>query len=53
MQRCDSAQELEAAFESRRLAKSNFTSPGVFLEKCITKARHVEVQLFGDGQGRS
>ena len=52
MQRCDSAQELEAAFESvTALAKSNFTSPGVFLEKCITKARHVEVQLFGDGQG--
>ena len=52
MQRCDSAQELEAAFESvTALAKSNFTSPGVFLEKCITKARHVEVQLFGDGRG--
>ena len=52
MQRCDSAQDLEAAFESvTALAKSNFTSPGVFLEKCITKARHVEVQLFGDGQG--
>ena len=52
MQRCDSAQDLEAAFESvTALAKSNFTSPGVFLEKCITKARHVEVQLFGDGRG--
>ncbi len=52
MQRCDSARDLEAAFESvTALAKSNFTSPGVFLEKCITKARHVEVQLFGDGRG--
>ena len=54
MQRCDSARDLEAAFESvTALAKSNFTSPGVFLEKCITNARHVEVQLFGDGRGRS
>ena len=52
MQRCDSAQELEAAFESvTALAKSNFTSSGVYLEKCISKARHVEVQLFGDGNG--
>lgn len=52
MQRCDSAQQLGDAFESvTALAKSNFTSPGVFLEKCITKARHVEVQLFGDGKG--
>ncbi|NCF76623.1 MAG: urea carboxylase, partial [Proteobacteria bacterium] len=52
MQRCDSARELSAAYESvTALAKSNFTSPGVFLEKCITKARHVEVQLFGDGEG--
>ena len=52
MQRCDSADELSAAYESvTALAKSNFTSPGVFLEKCITTARHVEVQLFGDGEG--
>ena len=33
------------------LAQSNFTSAGVFIEKCITQARHVEVQLFGDGKG--
>lgn len=53
MQRCDGAQDLSAAFESvSALAKSNFTSPGVFLEKCITRARHVEVQLFGDGEGK-
>ncbi|HCG70336.1 MAG TPA: urea carboxylase, partial [Gammaproteobacteria bacterium] len=52
MQRCDSAEDLESAYESvTALAASNFTSPGVFLEKCITKARHVEVQLFGDGLG--
>ena len=52
MQRCDSPEQLDAAFESvTALAQSNFTSAGVFIEKCITQARHVEVQLFGDGRG--
>lgn len=52
MQRCDNVDQLGAAFDSvTALAQSNFTSPGVFIEKCITQARHVEVQLFGDGQG--
>ncbi len=35
----------------QRLADSNFKTGGVFLEKFIPSARHVEVQLFGDGQG--
>ncbi|MEC8809587.1 MAG: biotin carboxylase N-terminal domain-containing protein, partial [Pseudomonadota bacterium] len=52
MQRCDNPEQLDAAFESvTALAQSNFTSAGVFIEKCITQARHVEVQLFGDGRG--
>ena len=53
MQRCYSEQELMDAFEKvKRLAKSNFSSAGVFLEKFIEKARHIEVQIFGDGKGR-
>ena len=52
MQRCDNPEQLDAAFGSvTALAQSNFTSAGVFIEKCITQARHVEVQLFGDGKG--
>ncbi|MFL2519246.1 MAG: urea carboxylase [Candidatus Azotimanducaceae bacterium] len=52
MQKCDDVEAMAAAFESvSALAKNNFTSPGVFLEKCILKARHVEVQAFGDGNG--
>ncbi len=53
MQQCDSAQELGSAFDSvKRLAGSNFRNSGVFLEKYIARARHIEVQLFGDGHGR-
>jgi urea carboxylase len=29
-----------------------FSNAGVFLEKYIRRARHVEVQVFGDGAGR-
>jgi urea carboxylase len=53
MQRCDNAAELSAAYESvRRLGANNFANSGVFLEKFITHARHIEVQVFGDGQGQ-
>lgn len=53
MQRCDSAPELAAAYASvRRLAGSNFADDGVFVEKYVARARHVEVQVFGDGRGR-
>ncbi|HWW20749.1 MAG TPA: urea carboxylase [Steroidobacteraceae bacterium] len=52
MQLCANAAELAAAFDSvRRLAASNFRDGGVFLEKYVSRARHIEVQLFGDGRG--
>jgi urea carboxylase len=52
MQMCRSADDLRAAFESvRRLAQSNFSDAGVFLERFIADARHIEVQIFGDGAG--
>ena len=44
--------ELAEKFDSvQRLAKSNFKASGLFLEKFIVSARHVEVQIFGDGRG--
>ncbi|MEV0299294.1 urea carboxylase [Nocardia sp. NPDC050710] len=53
MQACADADALRAAYERvRRLAATNFSSTGVFLERFVVRARHVEVQLFGDGQGR-
>ena len=52
MQMCSSADELRAAFDSvRRLAQANFSDGGVFLERYIADARHIEVQVFGDGAG--
>lgn len=44
--------ELDDAFAAvERLAKKNFSRGGVFLEKYIERARHIEVQIFGDGAG--
>jgi urea carboxylase len=52
MQMAVNDSELREKFESvQRLATSNFKAGGVFLEKFITSARHVEVQIFGDGEG--
>ncbi len=53
MQMCASAAELASAFESvRRLAQANFSEAGVFIERYISDARHIEVQVFGDGDGQ-
>ncbi len=44
---------LADAFASvARLSKSNFKDSGIFVEKFIPNARHIEVQIFGDGKGR-
>ncbi|MFP9129396.1 urea carboxylase [Niallia sp. BSM11] len=52
MRVCEDESALQQAFESvSRLAKSNFNNGGVFLEKYIQKARHVEVQIFGNEYG--
>ncbi len=52
MQVCRTPAELERAFESvKGLGERNFGDGGVFLEAYIARARHLEVQLFGDGQG--
>jgi acetyl/propionyl-CoA carboxylase alpha subunit/acetyl-CoA carboxylase carboxyltransferase component len=47
-----SAQELTDAFERTSLeAERAFGSGVVFLERLVTGARHVEVQVIADGQG--
>ncbi|WPP45799.1 urea carboxylase [Pseudomonas sp. AN-1] len=52
MRVCRSAMELSEAFEAvKRLGQNNFSDSGVFIEKYIERARHLEVQVFGDGQG--
>ncbi|BBY29148.1 urea carboxylase [Mycolicibacterium sediminis] len=53
MQVCRSADDLRAAFDRvTRLAERSFGSAGVFVERFVERARHVEVQIFGDGTGR-
>jgi acetyl/propionyl-CoA carboxylase alpha subunit len=50
MRRVASAAELPEAFEgARREAEAAFGDARVFLEKLVDPARHVEVQLLGDG----
>jgi len=54
MRVCRDADELTAQFEVvKRLGQNNFSDAGVFLEKYIERARHLEVQIFGDGYGRA
>lgn len=52
MRVCRDARELIEAFAAvQRLGQNNFSDGGVFLEKYIERARHLEVQIFGDGRG--
>lgn len=52
MRVCRSSVELSESFEAvKRLGQNNFSDAGVFIEKYIEHARHLEVQVFGDGAG--
>ncbi len=53
MQLCDDEAALRARFESvQRTARASFGDARVYLERFVADARHVEVQLFGDGDGK-
>jgi urea carboxylase len=53
MQLCENAGELRSRYETvRNLGRNNFKDDGIYLEKFVTVARHIEVQIFGDGHGR-
>lgn len=50
--RCNNEAELIEAYEGvKRLGQNFFSDSGVFLECFVDNARHVEVQIVGDGQG--
>ena len=52
MRVCADEEALRAAYDSvRHLAETNFKNGGLFLEKYIARARHVEVQIFGNRFG--
>ncbi|GGN83911.1 urea carboxylase [Actinoplanes lobatus] len=49
---CRDPAQLRAGFETvARLAAASFGSGGVFAERYVERARHIEVQIFGDGAG--
>lgn len=51
---CYSADELRSEYDNvRHLAETNFSDAGIFLEKYLEKARHVEVQIFGNEYGEA
>jgi urea carboxylase len=53
MRVCMDAAALEEAYSVvSRLAANHFADGGVFLERFVPAARHIEVQIFGDGAGR-
>ncbi len=53
MSLCADAAALIAAFEGvQRTARASFGDARVYLERFVSDARHVEVQLFGDGKGK-
>ena len=45
--------ELKDAYQTvSYLAQANFKDAGLYLEKFVQHARHIEVQIFGDGKGQ-
>ena len=54
MRICNSTEELRQAYDAVcHLAAANFNDAGVFLEKYVTRSRHVEVQIFGNEYGET
>ena len=54
MQLCWDCAELTKAYDSvAQLSANNFANADLFLEKFVENARHIEVQVFGDGEGNT
>jgi urea carboxylase len=52
MRICWTPEELSENFATVcRLGAANFGQGGVYLERYVERARHIEVQIFGDGTG--
>jgi 3-methylcrotonyl-CoA carboxylase alpha subunit len=52
MRRVDRLEDFAGALAScQREAKASFKDDRVLLEKYVTPARHIEIQVFGDGRG--
>src|SRR5882757_550939 len=52
MQLCHDAKTLRERFAAvQRTASASFGDARVYLERFVAEARHIEVQIFGDGKG--
>ncbi|WP_285713187.1 urea carboxylase [Erythrobacter oryzae] len=53
MRICESEAQVREGFVAVvRQGEASFGDAGVFLERYVPRARHLEVQIFGDGKGR-
>ncbi len=53
LQVCRKPEDLPRLYDQvRRSAEANFKESGLYLETFVATARHIEVQIFGDGKGR-
>ncbi|EDO14642.1 hypothetical protein Kpol_299p2 [Vanderwaltozyma polyspora DSM 70294] len=54
LQKVENEEQIESMFATvKHLGETYFGNSGVFLEKFIENARHVEVQILGDGKGKA
>ncbi|SGZ40619.1 probable Urea amidolyase [Hanseniaspora guilliermondii] len=54
LQKVDSPKDIENVFETvQHQGKSFFGDGGVFLERFVENARHIEIQMLGDGKGNA
>ncbi|KAH3670929.1 hypothetical protein OGAPHI_000640 [Ogataea philodendri] len=54
LQKVDSAADIERVFQTvQHQGQAYFGDSGVFLERFVENARHVEIQMFGDGYGKA
>ncbi len=54
MQLCRTEQELVNSWSGvAKLSANNFSNADLFIEKFVERARHIEVQIFGDGTGNT
>ncbi|KAK4890804.1 hypothetical protein LTR27_010505 [Elasticomyces elasticus] len=51
---CHTPDEVKEGFKSvRSRGETLFKNPGLFIEKYIAEGHHIEVQVFGNGQGQA
>ncbi len=53
MRLCATPDELAESYTAvQRMGQASFGSAALYLEKFVSNARHIEVQIFGDGAGK-